>query len=128
MFYLSLSSQILHLQKQLEDQFVVRSALEKALTNRPLSYDPKNGNSITKVCFIFFFTSYYYHPIFMQCICDCCMICIPVFGWICILSMIFLSNNNLLIKSASFVVELDGKSSLFCNELYFPEKNRDIHR
>lgn len=44
----SLELEILHLQKQLEDQFVVRSALEKALTNRPLSYDPKNGNSITK--------------------------------------------------------------------------------
>ncbi|XP_058214045.1 uncharacterized protein LOC131325673 isoform X2 [Rhododendron vialii] len=44
----SLEQEIMHLQKQLEDQFVVRSTLEKALTNRPISYDPANGNSITK--------------------------------------------------------------------------------
>ncbi|XP_057495484.1 uncharacterized protein LOC130780513 [Actinidia eriantha] len=44
----SLKQEILHLQKQLEEQFVVRSALEKALTNRPLSHDPTNKNSITK--------------------------------------------------------------------------------
>ncbi|CAL5333651.1 unnamed protein product [Camellia sinensis] len=44
----SLKQEILHLQKQLEDQFVVRSALTKALTNRPLSYDPTNENSVTK--------------------------------------------------------------------------------
>ncbi|GFY89960.1 electron transporter, putative [Actinidia rufa] len=44
----SLKQEILHLQKQLEEQSVVRSALEKALTNRPLSHDPTNKNSITK--------------------------------------------------------------------------------
>ncbi|XAR72846.1 hypothetical protein NMG60_11019624 [Bertholletia excelsa] len=45
---ISLRQEILHLQKQLEDQYAVRSALEKALTNRPLSHDPTNEDSATK--------------------------------------------------------------------------------
>ncbi|KAM7474961.1 hypothetical protein LguiB_022204 [Lonicera macranthoides] len=44
----SLKEEILQLQKQLENQFVVRSALEKALSHRPLFHDPMNENSISK--------------------------------------------------------------------------------
>ncbi|XP_057493867.1 uncharacterized protein LOC130779286 [Actinidia eriantha] len=44
----SLKQEILQLQKQLEDQFVVRSALEKALTCRPLSHEATNEKPITK--------------------------------------------------------------------------------
>ncbi|KAA8545931.1 hypothetical protein F0562_020618 [Nyssa sinensis] len=44
----SLKEEILQLQKQLEDQFVVRCALEKALSYRPISCNPTNENSITK--------------------------------------------------------------------------------
>ncbi|KAL7206627.1 hypothetical protein ACSBR2_019361 [Camellia fascicularis] len=44
----SMNPEILLLQKQLENQFVVRSALEKAMTYRPLSHDPTSENPITK--------------------------------------------------------------------------------
>ena len=49
LFYHLLSSQILQLQKQLEDQFFLRSALEKALTYRPVSHETTNEKPITKV-------------------------------------------------------------------------------
>ena len=51
--------QILHLQKQLEEPFIVRSALEKALTNWPISHDPTNKNSTTEFVFVFFFSPLY---------------------------------------------------------------------
>lgn len=44
----TLKQEILQLQKQLEDQFLERSALEKALTNQPLPHAPMNKNSIPK--------------------------------------------------------------------------------
>lgn len=44
----TLKQEILHLQKQLENQFFERSALEKALTNQVLHHDPTNENSVSK--------------------------------------------------------------------------------
>ncbi|XVE94092.1 hypothetical protein REPUB_Repub01dG0251100 [Reevesia pubescens] len=44
----SLKQEILHLQERLQDQFVVRRALEKALSHRPFTYDVAVENLIPK--------------------------------------------------------------------------------
>ncbi|KAH7517889.1 hypothetical protein FEM48_Zijuj09G0112000 [Ziziphus jujuba var. spinosa] len=44
----SLNQEILKLQKQLQDQFAVRHAMEKALSYRPLSHDATIDNSVPK--------------------------------------------------------------------------------
>jgi hypothetical protein len=41
--------QVLQLERQLKDQFVVRRVLEKALSHRPLSHDAATGHLIPKV-------------------------------------------------------------------------------
>ncbi|CAK9142610.1 unnamed protein product [Ilex paraguariensis] len=44
----SLKEEVLQLQGQLEDQFLVRGALEEALSKSPLLHDPTNENTISK--------------------------------------------------------------------------------
>ncbi|KAI3803668.1 hypothetical protein L1987_31827 [Smallanthus sonchifolius] len=43
-----LSKEILQLQKQLEDQFIIRKELEKATADKPLIHDPNNEDSLPK--------------------------------------------------------------------------------
>ncbi|KAK9071163.1 hypothetical protein SSX86_009731 [Deinandra increscens subsp. villosa] len=44
----SLTKEIFQLQKQLEDQFVIRKELEKAAVDQPLMHDPDNQDSLPK--------------------------------------------------------------------------------